>query len=97
MYDCAYSLWVVEWDSNKAAENFEKHSIDFADAATVLHDDSALTIRDASADEDRYATLGMDALGRVLVVVYAWQGDDMRIISARKATPSERRQYEGRR
>ena len=69
----------------------------FRGRATVLHDDSALTIRDASADEDRHVTLGMDALGRILIVAYAWQGDDVRIISARKATPSERRQYEGNR
>jgi uncharacterized DUF497 family protein len=46
-------------------------------------------------EEDRFVAIGMDALGRILVVVFTWRGDDIRIISARKATPNERRQYEG--
>ena len=64
------------------------------DAAGVLYDERAVTIQDDSSAEDRYATLGADALGRVLVVVYAWRADRPRIISARRATPRERRQYE---
>jgi uncharacterized DUF497 family protein len=85
---------VVAWDRQKAAANRAKHGVDFADAATVLTDDLALTRPDEGHDEDRSVTLGMDALGRVLVVVYSWQGDEIRLISARKATSSERRQYE---
>ncbi len=83
----------VEWDSRKAAANLKKHDVDFADAATVLHDDAALSIRDSGTDEERYVTIGLDALGRVLVVVYAWRGDRARLISARLATPQEHRQY----
>ena len=63
----------VEWDSRKAAANLKKHAVDF-DAATVLHDDSAITVRDDKAGEERYVTIGMDALARLLVVVYTWRG-----------------------
>ena len=69
--------------------------IDFADAATVLHDQQAVTIPDGRSDEEeRFVTLGMDALGRVLVVVYTWRRNRPRLISARTATRPERRQYE---
>lgn len=83
-----------EWDSKKAVANLRKHGVDFADAIAVLEDDSALTAVDDNPDEKRFATVGMDSLTRVLVVVYAWRGNTIRLISARKATPSERRQYE---
>jgi uncharacterized DUF497 family protein len=86
----------LEWDPRKAVSNLRKHGIDFADAATVLHDPWALTIQDDSLMEERFVTIGMDALGRVLVVVHAWRGESVRLISARKATRSERRQYEGK-
>ena len=84
---------MVEWDPKKAAANLSKHRIDFADAATVLQDELAVTIEDDDGDEERFVTIGEDALGRVLVVVYAWVGDEPRLISARKAEPRERRQY----
>ncbi len=85
----------LEWDPRKASVNLRRHGVDFADAGTVLHDEQAITIPDEGSDEeDRFITLGMDALGRVLVVVYTWREDRPRIISARKATPRERRQYE---
>jgi uncharacterized DUF497 family protein len=75
-----------------------KHGIDFADAATALEDESALTMQDAfSAEEERRITLGMEARCRLLVVVYTWLGDQIRLISARQATPREWRQYEGKR
>ena len=62
----------------------------------MFHDDRAITIPDEGSDEeDRFVTLGMDVLGRILVVVYAWREDLPRLISARKATARERRQYEG--
>lgn len=83
-----------EWDSKKAASNLRKHGIDFADAVTVLDDQNALTIPDPNPEEDRFVTMGLDALWRVLIVVYTWRGEDIRIISARKATPGERSQYE---
>jgi uncharacterized DUF497 family protein len=84
-----------EWDPHKAASNLKKHGVDFADAATVFADDLAVTILDDLSDEERYATIGSDALGRVLVVVYTWRGDRVRLISARRATRRERRQYAG--
>ena len=88
----------LKWDPRKAIANLHKHGVDFADAGTVLHDEQAITIPDESSDaEDRFITLGMDALGRVLVVVYTWRGDRPRLISARKATPRERRHYGGTR
>ena len=84
-----------EWDPRKAAANLRRHAVDFADAATVRYDDLAITIPDAPSDEEeRFITLGMDALGRVLVVVYTWSEDRPRLISARRATPRERRQDE---
>ena len=87
-----------DWDPRKAILNRRKHGIDFADAGTVLHDEQAITIPDASSDEeDRFVTLGMDVLGRVLVVVYTWGETLPRLISARKATARERHQYEGAR
>jgi len=86
----------LEWDGRKADSNLKKHGVDFADAATVLFDDLAITVKDDSVDEEeRYVALGMDALGRCLVVVYTWRGEIVRLISARPATRSERRRYEG--
>src|SRR5207245_608241 len=60
----------------------------------VLHDDYAITIPEEGPDEGRFVTTGMDALGRVLVVVYTWRENRVRIISARAATSRERRQHE---
>ena len=87
----------VEWDQEKAAANLRKHGVDFADAVLVLYDDRALTTRDpGDYGEERFATLGFDALGRISVVVYTWRGERVRIISDRPATPGERRRYESR-
>ena len=85
---------MLEWDPEKAEANRKKHGVDFADAATALSDEHALTRPDDEPDEERFLTLGMDALGRILLVVYSWRDDLVRLISARKASPSERRQYE---
>jgi hypothetical protein len=57
----------------------------------------AITIRDDASDEERFITLGADALGRLLVVVYTWRGEVVRLISARNATAAERRDYESKR
>jgi uncharacterized protein len=84
-----------EWDKNKARANRRKHGIDFADAVSVLEDDKALTIDADDPDEERFVTIGGDALGRIVVVVYTFRESRIRIISARKATPRERKQYEG--
>ena len=85
-----------KWDRRKAERNLEKHDVDFADAALVLENPMALTMPDPDFDaEERFLTVGFDPRGRVLVVAYTWRGEIVRIISARKATPRERRQYEG--
>jgi uncharacterized DUF497 family protein len=84
-----------EWDPHKAEANQLKHGVDFADAALALEDERALTVVDpGSTSEERFITLGTDPLGRVLVVVYTWRADRVRVISARKATRREQRQYE---
>lgn len=94
---CIHWTLVAQWDSDKAAANLRKHGVDFADAETALHDEMAMTMPDDSSDDERFVTLGTDALGRVLVVVYEWRDDDVRLISARKASRSERRHYEDKR
>lgn len=84
-----------QWDADKARSNQEKHDVDFADAVTALDDENGLTVPDENPDEERFVTIGTDALGRVLVVVYTYRGSSIiRIISARKAAPRERKQYE---
>ena len=85
----------IEWDGKKAVSNRKKHGIDFADAVTVLEDVRAITISEEYPDEEPIITIGMDFLGRIIVVVYAWRGTRIRIISARKATANEIRQYKG--
>ena len=85
----------VIWDPNKAEVNFKKHGIRFSDAETVLYDSFAMTIEEhVVASEQRYVTVGTDAVGRVLVVVYSYRFGNIRLISARKATHGERRRYE---
>jgi uncharacterized DUF497 family protein len=83
----AYNLGVeYEWDQEKAAANLRKHGVDFADAALVLEDEHALTINDLySQDEERFATTGRDPEGRLLLVVYTWRGERIRLISARRS------------
>jgi uncharacterized DUF497 family protein len=83
-----------EWDRAKAAANKLKHRVSFADAIGVFDDPFALTITADQHVEERFATIGLDFIGRLLVVVYCWRGDAIRIISARKATRRERAQYE---
>jgi uncharacterized DUF497 family protein len=85
---------MIEWDPKKAKANARKHGVSFADAATVLSDDFAITIEDSRHSEQRFVTIGSDALGRVLVVVYTYREDKIRLISARDATPTERTRYE---
>lgn len=86
-----------EWDQEKARANLEKHGVDFADATAVLHDERAITMRDdlSAVGETRFLTLGRDSLGRILVVAFTWRGAKARLISARKATAGERREYGG--
>lgn len=85
----------VLWDPDKAARNLAKHGVRFGDAELVLYDPHAVTVEDeAAAGEQRFVTIGVDALGSVLVVVYTFRGEDLRLISARPATRREKRTYE---
>jgi hypothetical protein len=83
-----------EWDPAKARSNVEEHGVSFPDTFAVFEDPSAITIDDPHDEEDRFITLEMDAFGRILVVIYTWRGENVRIISARKANRTERRNYE---
>ncbi|MEW6355859.1 MAG: BrnT family toxin [Planctomycetota bacterium] len=87
---------MFEWDDNKEWGNVRKHGISFADTFAVFEDPHALTLEDFVRGEERYVTIGMDCFGRILVVVYTWRGENIRIISARKANKSEIKQYEGK-
>jgi len=83
------------WTSGKAARNRLKHGVDFADAVIALEDDDALTIEDHGYDEQRFKSLGLGPGLKVLFVVHALDGEDcIRIISARKASQGEIRQYD---
>jgi uncharacterized DUF497 family protein len=89
-----------EWDeASKAGINFRRHGVRMPEAIPVFDDPYAITISDDESDpaEQRLVTLGMGAAGRVLVVVYTWHGEDIRIISVRPAEPHEREEYEAER
>ena len=86
----------IEWHPKKAEANLREHDVSFAEAATVLVDDYALTREDPDAvDEQRFVTLGMSATGALLVVVYTHREPDIyRLISSWKATTPQRKLYE---
>jgi uncharacterized DUF497 family protein len=85
----------IVWDLEKARINIKKHDIYFSDAEIVLFDPNALTREDLDVNhEQRFVTVGTDAIGRVLVVVYTYCDEDIRLISARSATKKERERYE---
>lgn len=87
-----------QWDLDKARVNAKKHGVDFADAVGVLEDPLSLTIEDRSSPEEpRWITLGTDFMDRLVVVVYTYRGEFIRLISARKATKRERDYYESKR
>jgi uncharacterized protein len=84
----------IEFDPAKARANLAKHRVSFAHAEQALRDPLAITVEDPDAEaEQRFVTLGMDALGRILVVVHTPRGDRVRLISARKASRGEAAQY----
>jgi len=84
-----------EWDPAKARSNLAKHGISFSDVETAFYDQYAISVPDPGASgEERFILVGMDALGTIVVVVYTYRGDSIRIISARRATRSEREGYE---
>jgi uncharacterized protein len=83
-----------EWDPEKAASNFRKHGVRFAEAVTIFDDGALLTMAGEHTDEERFVALGVGSSGRILVVLYTLRGERIRIISAGKATRAERQQYE---
>lgn len=84
-----------EWDPDKAAINLKTHGVDFADASLALEDPRTVTIVDPDKhDEERFISLSSDPYGRILVTVYAYRGETIRIISSRKASRGERLEYE---
>jgi len=91
-----------EWDPTKAKQNLKKHEVRFEQASEIFLDPLAISIFDEehSADEDRWITLGKDRAGKLLVAIHTFseKGEDaclIRMISARKATRKEIKQYEG--
>ncbi|UCG72253.1 MAG: BrnT family toxin [Chromatiales bacterium] len=88
----------VTWDPAKARANQRKHGIHFADAEIALRDPLALTLVDNDAVEGdrRFVSIGKDALDRLVVLVYSYEAETIRLISARNATKRERRFYEER-
>ncbi|MFB0535614.1 MAG: BrnT family toxin [Anaerolineae bacterium] len=87
---------LFEWDRHKAEANLRKQGVSFEEAQTVFTDPLSITLPDPdhSEDEERFIDIGMSDNRRVLVVVYTERGQRIGLISARKATPMERKQYE---
>ena len=84
------------WDPSKDLLNQRDHGIAFQEATTVFGDSLAVTVSDPdhSVGEERFITIGQSSSGRLLVVCHIEQGDTIRIISARRATAHERKDYE---
>jgi uncharacterized DUF497 family protein len=89
-------MLIFEWDFKKAKTNIEKHGVSFEEASTAFRDPLSLTIDDPlhSRDEERLVLIGMSYNNHLLVIVHTERGDNIRIISARKATKKERKYYE---
>jgi uncharacterized DUF497 family protein len=90
--------YVFEWDPVKAAENVKNHGVTFDEAPTVFADPLALLMPDPdhSEGEERYLLLGMSTQQRLLVVAFTERPPRTRLISGRRATRRERRQYEAK-
>jgi len=84
------------WDRDKAAANLRKHGVDFEDAASAFADPLSITIPDPdhSTGEERWLLIGLSAAGQLLVVAHTDRNNEIRIISARQATRTERQTYE---
>lgn len=89
---------VFEWDDLKAERNLHKHGVTFEESATAFKDELGRSKRDTvhSVDEDRFVLIGRSEAGRILTVIFVERGDRLRLISAREATPRERRERERR-
>ena len=86
---------IFGWDAEKARTNLRQHGVSFVEASTVFGDPLSLTIPDPlhSTDEERSVTIGTSSSGRIIVVVHTERGRALRLVSARLATPRERRAY----
>ncbi len=89
-------MLLFEWDPGKAKKNIKIHGVSFDEASTSFKDTLSLTIYDPlhSNEEDRFILIGNSCKNRLLVIVHTGRGDKITIISARKATKNERKQYE---
>jgi len=89
-------MLIFEWEPQKAKSNIKKHGVSFEEASTAFQDTLSLAIDDPlhSIDEERVVLIGMSNKSRLLVVVHTERVDNIRIISARKATKKERGNYE---
>ena len=94
----AWMALLYEWDEHEASDNSRKHGVSFEEAASTFGDPASLTIDDPlhSEDEDRFVILGTSLHRRLLVTIFTERGDRIRIVSSRRATPSEQAQYERR-
>jgi uncharacterized DUF497 family protein len=86
-----------EWDAEKAKENARKHGVGFEEAATCFEDSNGCYLRNESpSNEDRLILIALSSRSRILIVVHAEVGRDaIRIVSARKASPAQRKIYDG--
>jgi uncharacterized DUF497 family protein len=87
---------LFEWDPNKAKENLKIHGVSFDEASTAFGDTLSLVVYDPlhSEEEDRFVLVGNSHKNRLLVIVHTERADRVRLITARKATKKERKQYE---
>lgn len=88
---------IVRWDNKKAEANLKNHGVTFEEATTVLFSENTIELEDLRHSEQRFIVIGFSARTRLLTVVYAYRyEDEIRIISARKATKKEAKKYEER-
>lgn len=86
---------VIEFDPDKEASNLEKHGVSLSEGDGVLNDPLGRTMEDEFVEgEQRFVTLGNNAFGTLMVVVWTTRGENIRLISVRRADPRERRNYE---
>lgn len=85
-----------EWDDEKAESNRRKHGVSFDEAATIFNDPNIATISDPdhSDTEERFVSIGLSVIARLLTVIHAFRKTRIRLISARKATKAEKKKYE---
>lgn len=90
-----YTVMKFQFDPAKAKSNLRKHKVSFADAEGVFYDPLAIHLEDPYAEEEeRFIAVGMGSIGQILVVVYTFRGEEIRLISVRRATGREVQEYE---